>query len=259
MLKVEARVINALMLREIKTRYGRQRLGYLWALLEPIMFVSVLAAIFTIMGRGANWKMPMIPFLITGIMPYLMFRNVMTVGLRAVRSNKQLLTFPQVSIFNVLFARFLLELTTHLLVFVILVVIALTFFSPMQIQEPLTVLAWLIVVGFFGFGLGVGFGALAAIVRTLEELVPTIFGRPMFLISGIFFTVEIMPEHIREIALFNPLLHMVELLRAGFFIEYDGAYASSAYAIFFVLAVLCLGMLILSALRKTILCLPPGV
>jgi len=255
-LRIQGRVVSALILREMKTRYGRQRLGYIWALVEPLIFVVILAAIFTLRGRGEAWGMPLVPFLVTGIIPYLLFRDLMGVGLRAVRSNRALLTFPQISIFDILLARALLEMATHFVVFVILVVVITNLIYPLRIEEPLLVLAWFILIAFFGFGTGVGLGALAAIFITIEELAPTLFGRPMFFLSGVFFTVEMLPEGIREIALLNPLLHMIELLRSAFFIEYNSIYASSMYAIFYVMTVVCLGLLILSALRKQILCAP---
>jgi len=255
-LRIQSRVITALMLREMKTRYGRQRLGYLWAIIEPIMFVVVLAAIFSIRGRGEAWDMPLVPFLVTGIIPYIMFRDLMGVGLQAVRSNQPLLTFPQISLFDLLFARALLETATHFLVFVILVVVITNLISPLRIDEPLLILVWMILTALIGFGAGLGLGALAAVFRTVEQLAPTLISRPLFFISGVFFTVDMIPEGVRDIALLNPLLHLIELLRSAFFVGYDSIYASKVYAVFFVLSVLSLGLLTLSALRKQILCAP---
>jgi len=254
--KIQSRVISALMLREMKTRYGRQRLGYLWALIEPMMFVVILSAIFSLRGRGEAWDMPLVPFLVTGIIPYLLFRDLMGVGLKAVRSNQPLLTFPQISIFDLLLARALLETATHVLAFVILTVVIVNLIDPLRIEEPLLVLTWLILIALLGFGSGLGLGALSAIFRTVEQLAPTLISRPMFFISGVFFTVEMIPESVRHIALLNPLLHLIALLRSAFFVKYDSIYVSKMYAIFFVMAVLCLGLLTLNALRKQILCAP---
>ena len=255
-LKVQSRVISALMLREMKTRYGRQRLGYLWAIVEPIIFVVILAAIFSLRGRGDAWAMPLVPFLVTGIIPYLLFRDLMNVGLQAVRSNQPLLTFPQISLFDLLTGRALLEVATHFLVFVVLTVVIVNLITPLRIEAPLLVLTWFLVVALLGFGLGLGLGALAAVFRTVEQLAPAVVGRPMFFISGVFFTVEMLPEGVREIALLNPLLHLIELLRSAFFIGYESIYASKPYAVFYVLALLCFGLLTLSALRKQILSAP---
>lgn len=46
-LRLQLRVLHALMLREMITRYGSSRLGYLWALLEPIGFIAMLSLIFS--------------------------------------------------------------------------------------------------------------------------------------------------------------------------------------------------------------------
>jgi capsular polysaccharide transport system permease protein len=255
-LRIQARVVGALVLREIKTRYGRQRLGYLWAVIEPIIFVAILAVLFSVRGRGQAWGMPVVSFLITGIIPYMLFRDLMSVGLQAVRTNKALLTFPQVKIFDLLLARALLETATHILVFVLLIVVAVNLIDPLRIEEPLLVFVWLMFVALFGFGLGIGLGTLAALFPVIEQLAPTLISRPMFFISGVFFTVELMPEDIRGIALFNPLLHMIELLRSAFFSSYESIYASPMYTIIFTMGVLSFGLLTLSALRKQILCAP---
>lgn len=255
-LRIQARVVGALMLREIKTRYGRQRLGYVWAIAEPIMFVVILAVLFSVRGRGQAWGMPVVSFLATGILPYVLFRDLMGVGLQAVRSNKALLTFPQVKIFDLLLARALLEMATHFFVFVLLVIVIINLIDPLRIEEPLLVLAWLILVALFGFGLGLGLGTLAALFPVIEQLAPTLISRPMFFISGVFFTVELMPDNVRDIALLNPLLHMIELLRSAFFVEYNSIYASPMYTVFSVMTVLSFGLLTLSALRKQILCAP---
>lgn len=52
-LKVQGRVIRASILRETRTRFGRSKLGYFWALFEPMAYMLTLMAIFSAMERGA--------------------------------------------------------------------------------------------------------------------------------------------------------------------------------------------------------------
>jgi len=48
----QARVIHALIIREMRTRFGDSRLGYGWALIEPILHILLLSAVFSLLMRG---------------------------------------------------------------------------------------------------------------------------------------------------------------------------------------------------------------
>ena len=50
-LKVQLRVIGALILRELHTRYGRENVGYLWMFLEPMLLASVIGLLHYESGR----------------------------------------------------------------------------------------------------------------------------------------------------------------------------------------------------------------
>lgn len=44
-------VYRAIILREVRVRYASRRLGYLWAVLEPVIHICVYIAIFAAFGR----------------------------------------------------------------------------------------------------------------------------------------------------------------------------------------------------------------
>jgi len=72
----QCRVIHALVIRETRTRFGDAKLGYGWALLEPILHITMLSAVFSLMMQG---RPPIgthfFVFYFTGLVPYLMFVN----------------------------------------------------------------------------------------------------------------------------------------------------------------------------------------
>ena len=45
------RVILALMLREMTTRYGKSTGGYIWAFAEPLGMIAILSAVFSMAIR----------------------------------------------------------------------------------------------------------------------------------------------------------------------------------------------------------------
>lgn len=254
--EIHARVVWALMLRETKTRYGRMRVGYLWALVEPVVFVGIFFVLFTLGGQTMVSGMPLMPFLITGASTYILFRDSMHESMLAINSNKALLTFPQVKIFDLVLARVLLEIATHFTAATLLIVLVAFLTGPVEIANPLVVSLWFISAGVLGFGGGLVFGSIAALFPTVQHLVPSLLLRPLFFISGLFFTVDMVPDGVRSISLINPLLHITELIRSAFFAEFDSAYASPEYLIIFILSVVFLGLLIQQVLYKKILSLP---
>ncbi len=252
-----SRVIHALILREMRTRFGRAQLGYIWALIEPTLFVLVFLALYELRGRETASGMPIALFLLTGAIPFIMFRDTMQRSMSAIQSNRPLLTFPQVTPIDLILGRALLEMATTFVAFVLLIVVFAAIAGPVKIADPLGVFVWLAVLGLLGFGAGAAFGALAPLFPSVQQLVPSILIRPLFFVSGLFFTAEMIPEGIREYALLNPLLNLTELVRAAFFHEFESPYADVTYVVLFTLVVVFLGLAIQRALLKRILTLPP--
>jgi len=252
-----SRVIHALILREMKTRFGRAQLGYIWALIEPTLYVLIFLALYELRGKTAVSGMPIALFLLTGAIPFIMFRDTMTRSMTAIQSNRPLLTFPQVTPIDLIIGRALLEIATTTVAFVLLIVAFAAIAGPVKIADPLGVFAWLAVLGLLGFGAGAAFGALAPLFPSVQQLVPSILIRPLFWVSGLFFTAETIPDEIRGYALLNPLLNLTELVRAAFFPGFESPYPDVTYVVLFTLVVVFLGLAIQRALLKRILTLPP--
>jgi len=245
------RVIYALMLRETKTRYGRLQLGYLWAFLEPILIVAVLGLVFTYMRMKDSMGLPLVQFLMTGYISFMLFRDVLIQTMLAIRPNLQLLYFPQVQLFDLGAARALLELCTFLIVFPLLtLLIAFTEVEVVTIQDPLRILLAVSMIVAFAYGIGTALGALMPLFPSLQFLVQTTYIRPMFFLSGVFFTIEMIPESVRPYALLNPMMQLIELMRSAYFPEYESVYVNYPYLIGVILSTILIGLLMQRALRR---------
>lgn len=245
------RVIFALALRETHNRYGQLKIGYLWAFIEPILFIFILTVVFSYARQMNSGPMPPILFYTTGLLPFFMFRDVFSRTMTSVQSNIQLLTFPQVQVFDLAFARALLELVNFTLVFSILILIVLLFqLEPVMIDDLLGLLGATFLLFLLGFGAGTTFCALLPLFPSVPFLASAILIRPLFFISGIFFTVDIFPADLRQYALLNPVLQLIEMFRSSFFTEYESPQINLPYVIGFTLTVLCLGLLMQRALRR---------
>ena len=250
---VQARVIHALVLREANVKFARHRLGYLWAFVEPAAYVAVFTLILSLGGRSLPAGMPAVPFFVTGVIPFFLFREVASATLGGVTANKALLVYPQVSAFDVMIARALLDIATMIVVFSIVLAATRAFGVDFRIERPIEAFGWLIAMGLAGFGFGAACGALEPLFPAVQRVVPAVVLRPLFWISGVFFTSDMLPPTLRDMALLNPLLHMTDLMRSAFFHEYESQYASPSHALFALLVVVFIACLLHRALRRHIL------
>lgn len=249
-LKTQARVVNALIMRETISRYGDHKLGFLWAFLEPLLFVGLIGGTMAFLRNDSPSGMPLVPFVITGFVPFLMFRNTMNQLRSAVTSNKSLLGFPQVTLFDAIIARVLLESAVMLFVFAFIISMAHLIGFEIRIENPLGVLAVCLSMLLLGSGMGFVLGTISPIVPSTGQIASILFGRPLFLTSGLFFTADSIPEPFRTWLLYNPLLHLMELMRSSFFYEFESNYGSWAYAGSWAFGLLTFGMLTLQALKR---------
>lgn len=249
-LETQLRVLNALILRETKTRYGNHKIGFLWALLEPIASVTVFVLIFSSIRSDEPGGMPLVPFMIVGFVGYSLFRNVWSQMQGAIGSSRTLLTFPQVTTFDVILAKGILEIAITLAVLVFLLWMAWLLGEDVRLEHPLRFLAVCGVLAVFGLGTGFLFASLEPIVPAMKTIAGQVLGRPLYFGSGLFFTADSLPTWVLDYLLWNPVLHMVELLRSEFFFGFRTTHGSWLYACSWSFGMLALGLTTHRAVRK---------
>lgn len=240
--RVGVRVVHALLLRELKTRFGAYRLGIVWALIEPLTHVAVLSVIFGIRSRTAPGAAEFPIFLATGIIPFVMFRGMVMRAMTTVEANRALFTYAQVKPFDTLIARFILEVAIYSVVFLVFMIGAGWVGFDVAVQDPLAVFVVFLALGL----LGLGVGALACVLNDalpdVAQLVPVTL-RPLYFISGIFFSVEVIPAEYRGWLLWNPVLHGLELIRGHYFRGIETHYGDPLYLAACTVATLSFGLL----------------
>jgi len=241
-MQTQARVVWALMLRETISRYGDYKIGFLWAFIEPLLTVIVLVGIFSAVRSGNPGGMELIPFMLTGICAFSLFKDPLTQMQTAISQNKTLLAFPQVTTFDVLMSRALMEVSIAAFVFAFLLSMAHLFGFESDIERPLGLLAALGLLTTIGIGFGFLFASLEPMIPSIKQVSSLMMGRPLFLSSGLFFTADSMPPQVREYILYNPILHCMELLRSEYFHEFDSSHGSWTYASGWAFGVLAVGL-----------------
>jgi ABC-type polysaccharide/polyol phosphate export permease len=215
-LVVQRRVIGALLMREVITRFGRHNLGVLWLLGEPMLFTLGITALWTFAGMNHGSSIPIVAFAITGYSTVLMWRNGVTRCCNALQQNLNLLYHRSVQPLDVLLTRFVLEACGATASFIVL---GLLFWSFGAIEAPAdlsTVLAGWLLLAWFACALSLNLGALTAWSHLVERLWhPASY--LLFPLSGAAFMVDWLPPTARSVVLLLPMVHGVEMVRDGFF------------------------------------------
>ena len=245
----QVRVINALILRETKTRYGNYKIGFLWALIEPLVGVTVFVTIFYNLRSGSPSGMPLVPFMLVGFVSYSFFKDPWGSMQGAISNSRNLLTFPQVTTFDVISARGILEILVNFFVLGFLLYTANLLGFEVRVERPLGILIACGLLCIFGLGLGFLFASVEPLIPSVKQLT-NVMGRPLYFTSGLFFTADTLPAAIREYVLYNPVLHMIELLRGEFFYEFETSHGSWSYASNWAFGTLAVGLLTHQALHK---------
>lgn len=215
-LKVQWRVIWALILREMLTRYGRNNIGFLWLFLEPMLFTMAITALWTATRSAHGSDLPIVAFALTGYSAILLWRNLPGRCLGAATSNASLLHHRQVKILDIYWSRILLEQGAVTTSFVVLGLVLWAIGWLLPPEDALQVLAGWLLLAWFGAGLALVLAGLSARFEIIEKLWPPA-SYILFPMSGAAFIVDALPEKAREVVLYLPMLHAVEMIREGYF------------------------------------------
>jgi len=213
---IQRRVIWALMMREVITRFGRENLGVLWLVGEPMIFTLGVTALWAAAGLNHGSSLPITAFAVTGYSSVLMWRNTVTRCTSGIQQNRNLLYHRHVHVMDVFWTRILVEMGGATASFIVL----LTFFIGIEwIELPddsgRVVVGWLM-LAWFGAAISLTMGAASAHSELVERLWHPV-SYLLFPLSGAAFMVDWLPPAGREVVLLLPMVHGVEILREGYF------------------------------------------
>jgi len=246
------RSILALVLREMSTRYGRTPGGYLWAVLEPVGALVVLSAVFSIMLRAPSLGNSFLLFYASGYLPYLVYATIAGNVQAAILFSKPLLMYPAVSWIDAILARFILNFLTAVVIFIIV------FAGILQFTEATATLNFgpIILSILLAALLGLGIGTLNCLLTGLFSAWGNIWGivtRPLFLLAGVIFLYEDLPETLQTLLWYTPWIHFTGIARTGIYPTYAPDYISIPIVLIWCMVPLFLGLLLLRRFNQDIL------
>lgn len=244
--RVEQRVLYALLMREVMTRFGRHNLGFLWLFVEPMLFTVGVTALWTATKALHGSNLPIVPFAVTGYSSVLLWRNMPARCIGAVDPNRTLLYHRNVKVIDIYLSRLILEAGGAGTSFLVL---TLFFWSIGWMDGPedvLTIIEGWSLLALFGAGLAIFLGSLSEEFEIVEKLWhPASY--LLFPLSGAAFLVSSLPASVQQLALKLPMVNGVEMLRQGYF----GSAMTAIYDLpYFVCSTMIVWILALLQLKK---------
>lgn len=246
------RAISALMLREMGTRYGRSPGGYIWAIVEPIGMITVMALAFSLLIPNPPLGNNFVMFYATGFMPFQVYQSLSTTISSAINFSKPLLQYPSVTWLDAVAARLILNSLTGVLVtLIVIVTLLIATDSKVSLNMPAILAAMGLIIL-----IGAAVGLINCVLFSLFPIWQQIWGilsRPLVLASGVVFLYENLPPAVQDILWYNPLLHVLGEMRVGFYPTYRPDYVMLSYPLCCGLIGVFLGLVLLGRYHRDML------
>ena len=246
-----SRIVTALMLRELITRYGRKGLGFAWLIGEPLLFCLGVIALWSVARPAYEHGIRMGPFVMTGYMCLLLLRHQINLSLSALQANVGLLHHRNIAVLHLYIARNVLEFLGTTAAFAVVYAVLMALGQVSLPADWLTLYGGWLLLAFMSSGLALIFAALAIRFDVMERIVP-LFTYILIPISGVFFMVAWVPAAYRDAFLLVPLPHAVEMVRAGVFGEFVETHFDPLYALGWATVFNVIGLLLLGGARERI-------
>ncbi len=204
-------LIAFLVWRDVKVRYRQTVLGALWAMIQPLMTMIIMAFVF---GRLAGMPSDGVPypiFCFAGLVLWSFFSQAVTSASASVVNNAQLVEkvyFPRLAITIAASLAALLDFCiSFALLFPIMAVYGMypRIYSILSVPIVLATLA-------LAIGIGSGFAAMTVRFRDIRHLLPFLVQLWLFA-TPVIYPVSLLPEEWRPLAGINPMAGLVECFR----------------------------------------------
>jgi capsular polysaccharide transport system permease protein len=214
--RIQRRVISALMIRELVTRFGRENIGFLWMMVEPLLFAGLVGVTWRYMKGPEEHGVSIVAFVASGYIPLTLFRHAIIRCTRVFSVNGSLLYHRQIKILDFIFVRFLIEVIGSMMASLF---IGILLYSLNEFPVPAdlgSVFAGWIVYCLFTFSLCLVLAPLSEMSEVMEKLMPvTLY--IMIPFSGTFTMVSWLTPKVQQFMLYSPFVSPMELIRHGIF------------------------------------------
>ncbi len=242
-------VVFALIIRDMQARLAGSRMGLIKIILEPLLNLTFMLTIFGVLRAGMLPGVDYAVFLLAGIGPFFMFRNIALRVMKAADASKALFAYKQIKPFDVFVARMAVEVILNGCVYFALL-LAMGWLELRIAMPDFLAWSWTILLGvLFSLALGMIFAAIVEVVPEFDLFVRIAF-MPLYLLSGVLYPVSHIPDAWVPYVAWNPFLHLIELLRADAITGYTAVPWVSELFVFGLTVVMLFGAMGLYRIRR---------
>ncbi len=239
-LRAQGRIVGALMLRDMRTRFGHSHLSFLIALAWPLSHLFSVFLPFVFFAKYVPVGGSPSVFIATGVAPYVLCMYPARMVSIAILVNHPLLMFPIVKTTDIILARVAVEILSALIVISMFVSILAAFEVEIVPPDPAVAISAI----FMSILLGIALGVLNVIVVSIFKFWQFVFVFVMIImwVTAGATTVQISySEQTRYLLSFNPLMHLVIWMRSAYYGDYSAIPLSKSYVLWVVFGALLLG------------------
>lgn len=242
--RIQMRILHALLMREIITRYGRHNIGFAWLFAEPMLFTIGVTALWHILHvGGASHSINVTAFAITSYPTVLIWRSTIGRCALAIEPNQSLLAHRNVRPIDFFWSRIILELSGITMAVVVMLSGAVALDLIPAPADILTMMWGWLLLCWYAMAMGLVIGGLTEFSELVERLWHPIsyFQLP---VSGAFAMAAWLPENLRNMVLLFPVADAVEIYRYGYFGDSITPYYNTEYTVVCCLLLTWLGLFI---------------
>ncbi|RNJ62770.1 MAG: capsule biosynthesis protein [Porphyrobacter sp. IPPAS B-1204] len=246
---IQMRVIKALMLRELTTRFGRENIGFLWIMAEPLLFAVLVALLWRAMKGPLEYGVDIVAFVISGYIPLVLFRSSVQRAVNSFTANGGLMYHRQINVIDLILVRFLIEFIGHMMayLFIALVLGTLGFF-PIPHDIGFLMLGWSYYAA-FTFAVVLVVAPLSEMSDVFEKIVG-VSTYLMIPFSGGFYLVGSLYPDAAAVVLWSPPVHGMEMMRYGIFGPSVDPQYDFLYPLLFIVPCMALGLVLCRNVRR---------
>ena len=235
------RVVYALYLRQLQRQLKGEYAGFVWLLVEPLMMIILFTLLHTVIRGRSSSSYDIIVFMGSGIVPFFLFRTILTSSLRVFKQNKSLYHYSQIKPFDAFVANAFFESSLYAVITLILLLLAFLIgvdIVPQNFDGVVVGILWLIL---FGMSWGLLLGVLCHFYEVITKFV-SFMSLPLLILSAVFFPLNTLPPVAREWLLYNPLVHFMEWIHGSYLATLDTRYVDFSYMLEWTVIPLFLGL-----------------
>lgn len=250
-LTLQIRNIRALALRDLMMRYGRNNVGFIWAILEPLLLTVGVMIVWSVTMPSTRHGVRIVEMVLTGYMPLTLWRHMTNAPMSIFRRSAPLFYHRTITPFDVLVSRLGLEFIATSTAFLMVWGGLYTAGVVSGIARlDLLLIGWGMMT-WLAFGCGMIIAVVTERSEAAERFIPPLqyVSLP---ISGAFFMVDWLPSWAQHAVLLNPMVHCYEVFRAGYFGESQTTYYDVPYFAVWAMILSFIGMLCIQRVRAWI-------